>query len=172
GDGYADFIAAVHDSPGQFTDQQFANGRHPAMLLPPTDARVVFGGPTPANLVLGSTGMTLRLPAPLEFSSFWQAQSVVTHGDFNHDGFADIAVAVSIGENRLGASNSSLPYDNAGVYIIFGRANFSGVVDVMRDANVVLNGFSGPLDVANAGDINSDGIDDLLVGAAGPNPLL
>jgi hypothetical protein len=43
GDGYDDFIAAVRDSTGQFLDQQFANGRHPAMLLAPSDARGFWG---------------------------------------------------------------------------------------------------------------------------------
>ncbi|MBO6656084.1 MAG: DUF4347 domain-containing protein [Pseudomonadales bacterium] len=100
----------------------------------------------------------------------------VAGGDLNGDGFADIIV---------GASNADPNGDRSGeVYVVFGRADFSGVLTdgVFELGSLasgggtdgfVLNGVASP-DTAGrwvdfAGDVNGDGFGDFLIGAPGSN---
>jgi Ca2+-binding RTX toxin-like protein len=90
--------------------------------------------------------------------------SVASAGDFNDDGIADFIV---------GAPNADPNVDGAGAsYVVFGRdTGFGASVDLagltgangFRIDGPSLGDFAGR--VASAGDVNGDGIDDLIIGA-------
>ena len=84
-------------------------------------------------------------------------------GDLNHDGFADAVIASRFGDgptgNRSGAGE---------VYMVFGSTSVGGVVDTASgQQDVTIYGADVndhlPSSVA-VGDVNGDGIDDLLLG--------
>ncbi len=115
----------------------------------------------------GSNGFRLDGEAAPDFSGY----SVSTAGDVNGDGFDDVIV----GAPRANSNN----FSSGSSYVVFGQASgFSAAMDLSN-----LNGINGfrlngeaLLDtsgsyglslnsVSNAGDINGDGFDDMLVGA-------
>ena len=84
-------------------------------------------------------------------------------GDFNDDGFADAAIAARFGDGPAG--NRA---DAGEVYLVFGSAAMSGVIDTASaQQNVTVYGADAtdhlPSSVA-VGDVNGDGTDDLLLG--------
>lgn len=91
--------------------------------------------------------------------------SVSGAGDVNDDGLADVVI---------GANSAPSPYDKRGQsYVVFGSSNS---VSASRDLSALngtdgftLNGFSiydsVGTSVGGAGDVNGDGIDDLIIGA-------
>ncbi len=91
-------------------------------------------------------------------------------GDFNADGFDDLVVGVRYGE----PTGVALARNEGEVFVIFGRA---GAWPAFSDLDFVngVNGFrvTGTAasdqignSVAGAGDINGDGVDDLVIGAS------
>ncbi|MXS78870.1 hypothetical protein ABF87_13085, partial [Nitrosomonas sp. JL21] len=143
GDGLADVIIAAPGSDGGYVVFGKASGLDGGMSLSSLDGSNGFrlSGITSGN----STG-----------------ESVSSAGDFNGDGFDDLIVGAS--PVNYGGSGSS--------YVIFGKAaGFAATLDLSR-----LNGSNGfRLDgepqfifeshsVSNAGDINGDGFDDVIVG--------
>jgi hypothetical protein len=80
-------------------------------------------------------------------------------GDVNGDGFDDIIVGAPGYDNNRGR-----------VYLFFGGPWFKGDL-VDKTANVTINGSAYGdrfgWDVASAGDVNKDGVDDVIVGAPG-----
>jgi hypothetical protein len=131
---------------------------------------VIFGGTTPASTIdlanLGANGFRIDGAAAVDNSGI----SVSSAGDVNSDGFDDLIVgAFSAGPDGKTNAGSS--------YVIFGSETPAATIDL---ANLGANGFridgaaasdrSG-LSVSSAGDVNSDGFDDLIVGAfsAGPD---
>lgn len=81
--------------------------------------------------------------------------------DFNHDGLDDIVIAEEM--------NDSLSASDAGaVYLFFGSQSFSNSYSPTQ-ADVIFHGSLGGdffgSSVEKAGDINGDGIDDLIIGA-------
>ncbi len=95
--------------------------------------------------------------------------SVASAGDFNGDGFDDLIIGARYGD---AAGNAKA---NAGEsYVIFGKATgFGASIDLTTIANGI-GGFvlygQDPFDlsgaaVASAGDVNGDGLDDLIIGA-------
>jgi|GEM_PF-1119231 len=112
---------------------------------------------------LGSKGLIIK-GSNSAHNAGWAVSSA---GDFNGDGINDLLIgATNRGDNRNGES-----------YVIFGKeGGFSSTIDL---SNIGLNdglkiisddlnnlGYS----VSDAGDINQDGIDDLIIGAPYADP--
>jgi hypothetical protein len=141
-----------------------------------SNAYVVFGGAAGVNLRLdllnGTNGFLLTVADPANGVRLGSALS--NAGDVNGDGFDDIIVGAKLtdahGEAEAGVS-----------YVVFGKAGgFGSVINV--DELDGTNGFriEGAQEgdhlgiaVSNAGDVNGDGYDDLLVGTeSGGNTYL
>ncbi|MFN9547825.1 MAG: beta strand repeat-containing protein [Cyanobacteriota bacterium] len=133
---------------------------------------VVFGKTSTGALNLsavasGSGGFVIHGQAAYDQSG----RSVAGAGDVNGDGFADLLVGAFGGDPAAGSSAGRS-------YVVFGRST-SAPVSLAAIASgsgdgFVINGqsaydFSG-YSVANAGDVNGDGLTDLLVGAYMGNP--
>ncbi len=139
GDGYVDLIVGGH-------------------TLPPYHGFVyVFWGPEFANF----PDITLTSPwkpTSLPYTHFGLA---VTTGDFNGDGIQDLAVG---DENFY---DGSWPANSTGrVYVYFGGAAFDTLPDLILDTPPPQSWWFGR-SVANVGDVNGDGYEDLGVGAPG-----
>ena len=110
----------------------------------------------------------LTAPPPASGFNFYQREATtdVASGDFNGDGYADI-VSSSFTDGPL--VGGAVPSEQGAVDVIFGRPSGLGNLTASD-----LNGSNGfqihgvtyerlGLHVANAGDINGDGIDDLMI---------
>src|SRR5262249_36100250 len=130
---------------------------------------VVAGAPQYANGQAGEgaaflyLGSTIRLATAAE----WQLPSsaagadlggALASGDFNGDGYADVVVAAP--------SYSGTQRREGTVWVFYGGP--SGPAD-SPDWRVFGDQYKGQLgsSVADAGDVNGDGYDDLIVGAPG-----
>jgi Ca2+-binding RTX toxin-like protein len=115
----------------------------------------------------GSNGFVINGINQADFSG----TSVSSAGDINGDGIDDLIIGASgafpNGQFRAGSS-----------YVVFGtKSGFSASLDLSSldgSNGFVINGinqfdYSGT-SVSSAGDINGDGIDDLIIGASGANP--
>ena len=131
------------------------------------ESYVVFGSDAPVAAVLpltaldGSNGFRIGGVAGAHLSGY----SVSIAGDFNGDGFDDLAIGAT-GVSTNGAASGA-------AYVVFGTG--TGIGPTLSLA--ALDGSNGfalfgerasdrlGFSVASAGDVNSDGYDDLVVGA-------
>jgi VCBS repeat-containing protein len=143
------------------------------------EAYVVFGSATgfdasfDLSTLDGTNGFTITGDPNAGLTgvgfNFGQAfgTSVSDAGDINGDGIDDLIIGAPNANNYVGSS-----------YIVFGSsAPFAATLDVASldgSNGFVINGFDqrdfSGLSVSGAGDINGDGIDDLIVGSYGADP--
>ena len=143
----ADFIGAVRED---LTTEQSV-------------AYLYLGGPSPTDFGIDASTPALKLPGLLLSPDGARHAIFSSPGDYNKDGRADLAVLVT---RQPGAGVP--PVAKEGVYILFGRPTpWVGELDLVASADVVITGLSGAGSVANAGDLNGDAIDDLVVGDRG-----
>jgi hypothetical protein len=153
-------------STGDINDDGIADILVGGWLDTASDSRVnvVFGqrGVWPPSFALsslnGANGFAL-LEASAWYGSCW---SVSGAGDINGDGISDMLVGGSSINNNTGAA-----------YVVFGQksawsatfslSNLNGVNGFMLMGGIVGDSIGSP--VSSAGDINGDGIADILVGA-------
>jgi len=126
-----------------------------------------FGAGLDLSALNGATGVTFRGGAAGDGLGF----AVSSAGDINGDGFDDLI---------LGArdANGGADADAGASYVVFGRAGgFAADLDVAGLTGA--NGFAilgadasdrSGYSVAAAGDVNGDGIDDLIIGAPQGDP--
>ncbi|MEO0926320.1 MAG: hypothetical protein AAFY63_10680, partial [Cyanobacteria bacterium J06643_13] len=107
--------------------------------------------------------------------------AVTSAGDINGDGIDDLAVSAVGGGRKISNDNGFSYSDRRGeVYVLFGDRNgfesrinlfnlngSNGFIIDGKDANDSLGGT-----LSNAGDLNGDGIDDLVIGTANAGDVL
>lgn len=162
GDGFADVIVGAPDPFAMLPEEEFARSG---------DSYVVFGKASGFNATVDLS--TLDDSAGFHLDGVMGdhlGYSVSSAGDVNGDGFGDLIMGGSLLNTNYTSSGAS--------YVVFGKASgFSGTLNLSTlDGS---NGFR--LDggllaysalahaVSNAGDINGDGFEDLIVGAADSN---
>ncbi|BBD68278.1 hemolysin-type calcium-binding region [Nostoc commune NIES-4072] len=162
GDGIDDLIIGAYNAS--------PNGNYSA-----GQSYVVFGGTnvgSSGSLNLsdlnGTNGFLINGIRSNDFSG----QSVSNAGDINNDGIDDLIIGAQYADpNRISGAGQS--------YVVFGGTNVGtngslNLSDLNGTNGFLINGirsndFSGR-SVSNAGDINNDGIDDLIIGAFGADP--
>ncbi len=116
---------------------------------------------------LGSNGLVLKGINPDDYSG----GSVSDAGDINGDGIDDFIIGATYADpNGKGYSGES--------YVVFGSDNFTAdslnLSDLDGSNGFVLNGVNtydqSGTSVSGAGDVNGDGIDDLIIGASFADP--
>jgi hypothetical protein len=119
-------------------------------------------GPSPqegrAYLLLGGAAMDgtadLLIPAPYGNKNFGNAAG--SAGDVNNDGYNDFFV---------GAPYTGFGAEPGRVYIYFGGKTLSAAPKLIFKSNISYSGFG--LAAGSPGDVNGDGISDMMVGAYG-----
>ena len=97
--------------------------------------------------------------------------SVSAAGDVNGDGFADVIVGAPLDSPNSSSSGAS--------FVVFGKSDgtaveLSAIEQSGNAGGFVINGVSGNdqsgISVSSAGDVNGDGLADVIVGATGDDP--
>ncbi|CCQ63631.1 integrin alpha, partial [Crocosphaera watsonii] len=129
----------------------------------PTNWNLVTGAGTTNNLIEEETGSTTDVNITVSSNTF--GRSVSNAGDVNGDGIDDLIIGAE------GADPNGNSYAGE-TYVVFGSESFDSTLNLssLNGSNgFVINGidardYSGR-SVSNAGDINGDGIDDIIIGA-------
>jgi hypothetical protein len=135
GDGYDDVIVSAHRRNAGLGDNQGS-------------VYIFYGGSSMDN----SPDVTMNgVAAGDRFGN-----SVSSAGDVNNDGYDDVVVGAYLRNAGLGANQGS-------AYIFYGGSSMDNSPDVTMDGEAAGDYFG--QSVSQAGDVNGDGYDDVIVGA-------
>jgi hypothetical protein len=121
---------------------------------------VIFGSPTLGGSISIPEGQQdFTISGPEQYSELGDAMAV---GDVNGDGIDDIIATAEAADGPEGAR------PNAGVeYVVFGSTSLGGMIDTAKDEQDLMILGANAQDAlgfcASSGDINDDGIDDILL---------
>lgn len=160
-DGLDDLVVGAYDATG-------SNGIKSGSSYIVYGRNTVFPSAINATDLNGSNGFTINGIDTDDRLGI----SVGKAGDVNHDGLNDLIVgAIGVGANGLDKYGAS--------YVLFGSASgFDSVINASsinskngRVLNGIAAGDESGISVSGAGDVNNDGVDDMIVGAwrADPN---
>ena len=154
GDGFADIIIGA---PGEYTPYGSDSTGQTYVVLGKAD----WAGVSRIDLrALGTDVFQIKTDGSFDYAGI----AVSSAGDVNGDGFDDLIV----GAPKAGTSEEGISY------VIFGKADWTGTTIINASSLDGSNGFrlSGVDDqghsgvsVSSAGDVNDDGLDDLIIGA-------
>ena len=158
GDGLADLIVGAYgdDPHGLTSGASF-------VVFGKTDGIAV----ELSDVEAGSGGFVIHGVSAGDFSG----RSVSSAGDVNGDGFDDLIVGAIFDDPNANLSGAS--------FVVFGKTDgtaveLSAIEDSANMDGFVINGVSANdysgFPVSNAGDVNGDGLDDLIVGAFRDDP--
>ena len=166
GDGFSDLLIA-------------ADGFDPGWVFNAGRSYVVFGKSTTEAIELSAIGTALPGPGGGaggfvingQCAGDLSGSSVSCAGDVNGDGFADLIIGAVYSDPAAGGYAGRS-------YVVFGGSLANTAVDLSAIAagigGFVINGQAAGdnsgLDVASAGDVNGDGLADLIVGARLSDP--
>ena len=163
GDGFDDVIVGAPsvDMP-PLDDATFDQG------LDAGEAYIIFGGSDLSNIDIGTLtaeqGITIQgQPGNFIFFGDLAGAAVSNAGDVNGDGINDAIIGALGGDNGGSSAGEA--------YIIFGSSNLSNIdlQTITPSQGIIIQGDEGfdqaGSSVSNAGDVNGDGIDDVIIGA-------
>jgi hypothetical protein len=167
-------VSAAGDVNGDGLDDLIigAYGADPNGINNSGSSYVVFGRSTGIAATInlstlsGSNGFRLDGVAARDYTGY----AVSAAGDLNGDGLDDLIIGAPFADPNGNVSGSS--------YVVFGRSTgFAAAINLstldggtgFRLDGVVAGDYSG-LAVSAAGDVNGDGLDDLMIGAANADP--
>ncbi|MEE9345417.1 MAG: hypothetical protein V3U88_07395, partial [Methylococcales bacterium] len=119
----------------------------------------------------GSNGFVLNAVVAMHDNNRSLGRSVSTAGDINDDGIDDLVIGDNLADPNGRHSGVS--------YVVFGASGVGAHGTVELSAldgsngfvlNGVAEGDSSSISVSEVGDVNDDGVDDLLIGAFGASP--
>jgi len=156
GDGFDDLIIAARHANG------LGNGK-----IESGESYIFFGKgtlPTTIDLAVpGAAGITIFGAEAFDLSG---RSAVSSAGDINGDGFDDLLIGAYQGD-----ASGNLKSSAGDSYIVFGGISLPTTIDLgnLGIAGITIFGVDAGdrsgISVSNAGDVNGDGFDDILIGA-------